>query len=408
MYIERHAESSVGQLEKMFSCVMVTGPRQVGKTTMLQHIIPDGVRFVSMDDAIIRAGARENSNTFLKDNPPPVFIDEVQKAPELFDQIKLEVDKTQRKAEFYLSGSQQMRMMKGASESLSGRIGILKLLGLSLREINNISFAMQFVPTDDYYSERQKEIKPVSYDEIWQLIWRGSMPELLLNDDFDWQMYYAAYVNTYIDRDVRDLARVGDILKFTRFMEVMAANVGQMLNLSSIARDVGISQPTADRWLSVLLASNIIFLLKPYYTNLTKRAVKTPKLYFCDTGLAAYLSRWNNPTVLKNGAMAGAYFENFVIMEILKSYYNRGVLDPPVYYYRDKEQKEIDLLIREGDTLYPVEIKKHADPTVRDLKNFDVLDHLPDIKRGTGGVVCLYDHLITLSGNDRVIPVTYL
>ena len=234
------------------------------------------------------------------------------------------------------------------------------------------------------------------------------MPELVENPDFDWQMFYGAYVRTYIERDVRDLADVGDIVKFTRFMMAAAAATGQLLNLSSLARDVGISQPTADRWLSILVASNLVYLLQPYSNNITKRAVKTPKLYFLDTGLAAYLTRWNTADVLKSGAMAGAFFESFVLSEIIKSYYNRGVLEPPLYFYRDKDMNEIDLLIEDNGILYPLEIKKHADPQKKDVHAFSVLDRIPDIKRGPGGVICMYDNLVTLKGNDRVIPINFL
>ena len=234
------------------------------------------------------------------------------------------------------------------------------------------------------------------------------MPELCREPDFDWQMFYGAYVRTYIERDVRELSEIGDTVKFTRFMTAAAASTGQLINIASLARDVGISQPTAERWLSILVASNIVYLLKPYANNITKRAVKTPKLYFLDTGLAAYLTRWNTVDVLKNGAMAGAFFENFVISEIIKSYYNNGIIEPPLYFYRDKDMNEIDLLIEENGTLYPLEMKKHADPQKRDIRAFDLLDRIPGIRRGPGGVICLYDNLITLKDNDRVIPVTYL
>lgn len=240
------------------------------------------------------------------------------------------------------------------------------------------------------------------------MIHRGSMPELSSNPDFDWQIFYGSYVRTYIERDVRELSEIGDEIKFTRFMTVVAASTGQLLNVASLARDVGISQPTAERWLSILVASNLVYLLKPYFNNITKRAVKTPKLYFLDTGLAAYLTRWNTVEVLKNGAIAGAFFESFVVSEIIKSYYNKGVLDPPLYFYRDKEMNEIDLLIEDGGTLYPLEIKKHADPQKKDIKAFSELDKIPQVKRGPGGVICLYDNLLTLKGADRIIPINYL
>lgn len=221
-------------------------------------------------------------------------------------------------------------------------------------------------------------------------------------------MFYGAYVRTYMERDVRELSEIGDTVRFTKFMVAVAASTGQLLNLSSLARDVGISQQTVKRWLSILVASNLVYLLQPYYNNITKRAVKTPKLYFLDTGLAAYLTKWNTSDVLKNGAMAGAFFESFVVSEIIKSYYNKGVLDLPLYFYRDKDRNEIDLLIEENGTLYPIEMKKHADPQKKDADAFALLDKIPGMKRGPGGVVCLYGKLITLCGEDKLIPIHYL
>lgn len=299
-------------------------------------------------------------------------------------------------------------MMKGVSESLAGRIGLVTLLGLSLRETYGIKNDTPFIPIQEYFDERKKQLADISYDDIWKTIHRGSMPELQNNPDFDWQMFYGAYVRTYIDRDVRELSEIGDTIKFTKFMVATAASTGQLLNLASLARDVGISQPTAERWLSILVASNIVYLLQPYSNNITKRAIKTPKLYFLDTGLAAYLTKWNTPDVLKNGAMAGAFFESFVISEIVKSYYNKGILELPLYFYRDKDMNEIDLIIEDSGVLYPIEMKKHADPTKKDVATFDILNKIPNIKRGPGGVICLYDKLITLSGDDKVIPVNYL
>ncbi len=407
MYIHRHAEQTVEKLSKMFGAVLVAGPRQVGKTTMLQ-MVTEGIEYVTLDDPIILTSAVDTSMTFFKDNPPPVFVDEIQKAPGLFPQIKMWIDREKKKGQFYMCGSQQFRMMKNVSESLAGRLGLVTLLGLSLREKYGCSYMEPFLPVEQYFTERRKNLKNIGYADIWENIYRGTMPELYSNPDFDWQMFYGAYVRTYIERDVRELTKIGDEVKFTRFMSVMAARTGQLLNLNSVANEVGISQATADRWLSILVASNIVYLLKPYFNNMTKRAVKTPKIYFLDTGLAAYLTKWNTADVLKNGAMAGEFFESFVVSEIIKSYYNEGVLDPPLYFYRDKEQNEIDLLIEEGNTLYPLEIKKHSDPTVKDIANFKVLDKMKDIKRGPGGVICTYDRLVTLKGEDKVIPIQYL
>lgn len=391
----------------MFGAVLVAGPRQVGKTTMLETLTT-GANYVSLDDPIVRASAEEESGTFFKDNPPPVFVDEIQKAPVLFEQIKLILDRERKKGQFFMCGSQQFKMMKGVSESLAGRIGLVTLLGFSVRESYGVECDTPFVPTQEYFDERKRQLADISYNDVWVRIHRGSMPELQGNPNFNWQMFYGAYVRTYIERDVRDLSEVGDTVKFTKFMVAAAASTGQLLNLASLARDVGVSQPTAERWLSILVASNIVYLLQPYSNNVTKRAIKTPKLYFLDTGLAAYLTRWNTPDVLKTGAMAGAFFESFVVSEIIKSYYNKGVLDLPVYFYRDKDMNEIDLLIEESGVLYPIEMKKHADPQKKDVDAFDLLDKIPGIKRGPGGVVCLYDKLITLKGNDKVIPINYL
>ena len=407
MYIKRHAEKTVETLSKMFGAVLVAGPRQVGKTTMLEQLTSN-MNYVSLDDPIIRATVDEQSSTFFKDNQPPVFIDEIQKAPALFEQIKIILDRDKNKGQFYMCGSQQFKMMKGVSDSLAGRIGLVTLLGLSLREKYGIEFDSPFIPTDEYLAERKKENTDISFNEIWNIIHRGSMPELQTKSDFDWQMFYSAYVRTYIDRDVREITEIGDSVKFTRFMVAVAASTGQMLNIASLASDVGVSQPTANRWLSVLVSSNIVYLLRPYYNNITKRAVKTPKLYFLDTGLAAYLTKWNTPDVLKNGAMAGAFFETFVISEIIKSYYNKGIQEPPIYFYRDKDKIEIDLIIEDSGTLYPIEIKKHADPKIKDVASFNVLDKIPNIKRGSGGVICLYDNVITLKGNDKTIPITMI
>jgi predicted AAA+ superfamily ATPase len=391
----------------MFGAVLVTGARQTGKTTLLQEIAGDA-GYVTLDDKIQLVSAIEQSGTFFKDNPPPVFVDEIQYAPALFPQIKIILDKVKKKGQFYLSGSQQFKMMKNVSESLAGRLGILNLPGLSLREMCGVSFSVPFLPTDEYFAKRQIDKADIPYAEVWNIIHRGCFPELCANPGYDWQMFYAAYVNTYIERDVRDLANVGDIVKFTQFLTVTASRTGQLLNLTSIARDVNISQPTAERWLSVLAASNIIYLLKPYHNNITKRTVKTPKLYFTDTGLAAYLTRWNTPDVLKNGAMAGAFFETFIINEIIKSYGNAGILDLPLYFYRDRDGNEIDILIEDGGALYPLEIKKHADPVKSDAAKFGLLDKLPNIRRGQGGVICPYDALVSLTELDKVIPVALL
>jgi hypothetical protein len=390
----------------MFSAVLITGARQVGKTTLLKHMTSN-IPYLTLDDPILLLSALEEAGSFFKTTPPPVIVDEIQYAPNLFSYIKMSADESGKKGQFFLSGSQQFKMMKNVSESLAGRIGIINLLGLSLREIKNDSFNKIFVPTEEYFAKRKMSVKQVDYKEIWEIIHKGSMPAMYA-DELDWQMFYAAYTKTYIERDVRELTQVGDELKFIKFIIAMASRTSQMLNLSSVANEVGISVPTADRWLSILISSNIVYLLQPYYNNITKRAVKTPKLYFLDTGLAAYLTKWNTPEVLEAGAMAGAFFETFVVAEVLKSYYNAGVLDPSLYYYRDKDANEVDILIEQNGVLHPVEIKKTANPGKEHIKNFSVLERIKGVTVGTGGVICMYDKSVRINDKNVSIPVTWL
>ncbi len=407
MFIKRHIAEAIQKAEKMFGAILLTGSRQVGKTTLLKEMHPD-IAYRTLDDPILLSSAIEEPGTFFRAVPPPVFVDEIQYAPVLFPHIKMMLDAEKKKGQFFLSGSQQFRMMKNVSESLAGRIGILNLLGLSLREMQGIAFTKPFIPTPAYLNERKEQAKPVGYSELWRIIHRGTMPEMVANSELDWQMFYAAYTKTYLERDVRELTQVGDEVKFLRFMTAVASCTGQLLNQASIARDVGVSQPTVERWLSILRASNLVYLLEPYHNNVIKRAVKTPKVYFLDTGLAAYLTRWNTPEVLEAGAMAGAFFETFVVSEILKSYTNAGILEPPLYFYRDKDQNEIDLLLYENMTLYPIEIKKHADPRRDDVKAFDVLDKIQGVQRGPGGVICMYESSVPLKGEDVTIPLWYI
>ncbi len=407
VYIHRHIENTIKRVEKMFGAVMVTGPRQVGKTTLLKKVVGD-MLYVTLDDPIMLQSAINEPGTFFKNMPPPVFVDEIQYAPNLFPYIKIIIDNEKKKGQFYLSGSQQFKMMKNVSESLAGRLGIMNLLGFSLREIFSVDFYNPFIPNHDYFENRHKFVKEIEYKNVWETIHRGTMPELYLNKSYDWSTFYGSYVRTYIERDVRELTQVGDEVKFLRFMTVIASCTGQLLNLLSVARDVGISQPTAERWLSILIASNLVYLLQPYYNNITKRAIKTPKLYFLDTGLAAYLTRWNTVDVLMNGAMAGAFFETFIISEIIKSYYNAGVLDLPLYFYRDKEQNEIDLLIWQNGFLHPIEIKKHADPRKDDIAAFSQLDKLTELKKGEGCIICMYDKFTALEKDVMIVPVNFL
>lgn len=407
-YINRSIEAAVEKASKMFSAVLITGARQVGKTTLLKHI-RNGISYITLDDPILLQNAVEEAGSFFKTTPPPVIVDEIQYAPNLFSYIKMIADESGQKGQFYLTGSQQFKMMRNVSESLSGRIGIINLLGLSLREIKNDSFNEAFIPTEKFTDKRKFTAPELNYKEIWQIIHKGSMPAMYADEtEMDWQMFYAAYTKTYIERDVRELTQVGDELKFIKFMTSIASRTSQMLNLTSVANEIGISVPTADRWLSILISSNIVYLLQPFYNNIMKRAVKTPKVYFLDTGLAAYLTKWNTPDVLEAGAMSGAFFETFVISEVLKSYYNSGILEPSLYYYRDKDAKEIDLIIEQNGVLHPVEIKKTANPGKEHIENFSVLEKVNGISAGTGCIICMYDKFIYLNNKNLSLPVTWI
>ena len=403
-YIKRSAEEVIKKQEKMFKAILVTGARQVGKTTMLKNIKPD-INYLTLDDMILNEEAQNDPNLFLKSHKVPVIIDEIQYAPDLLRYIKIAIDNSEEKAMFYLTGSQQFHLMKNVSESLAGRIGIVNLLGLSLREIEKIDFHLPFMPTEIYLKEREKYETNISYDKIWTIIHKGTMPALY-QEESDFEMFYSTYVNTYIERDVRNLTQVGDTLTFLKFMTALASRIGQLLNLNSVANEVGITVPTAQRWLSILVSSNIIYLLEPYYNNIIKRTVKTPKIYFLDTGLVSYLTRWKDKEVLEAGNMAGNFFENFVIVEIIKSYYNNGELRPPLYFYRDKEKREIDLIIEQNGKLHPVEIKKSANPNKDMISSFKVLEKLG--KMGEGAIICMYDRIIDLDENNKAIPYSYL
>ncbi len=407
-YIKRSAEKVITKQEEMFKVILITGSRQVGKTTLLKNIKPN-MKYITLDDLFLNQAAIEDPALFLKSNYPPIIIDEVQYAPNLFRYIKILVDENKSETEtlFYLTGSQQFNLMKNISESLAGRVGILNLLGLSLREIKETDFHLPFIPTNEYFEKKSKYLIDIPYQQIWDIIHKGSMPAMYSKkSDFD--IFYSTYVSTYIERDVRQLTQVGDSLSFLKFMTALASRIGQMLNLDSIANEVGISVPTAQRWLSILVSSNIVYVLEPYYNNVMKRAIKTPKIYFLDTGLASYLTKWKTSEVLESGSMAGNFFENFVIVEIIKSYYNAGEVRPPIYYYRDKDKKEIDLIIEENGKLHPIEIKKSANPSKDMIKNFKILEKSTGKEIGTGGVICLYDKLIDLDEKNKIIPISFL
>jgi predicted AAA+ superfamily ATPase len=406
MYIPRHAEKTLARLSRSFGAVLVTGARQVGKTTLLKAFNPD-LTYITLDNPLILQAALNEGDIFFKAHKPPLIIDEIQYAPVLFPHIKMIVDNRKQTGLFLMSGSQQFHLMKNVSESLAGRMAILNLPDFSLREMNHIAFDEPFLPVETYFTARKKHPVRFNYDEIWRIIQQGSMPALNTEEAMDRDDFYATYIKTYIERDVRALTQVGNERQFMQFLTSAAGRTGQLLNLTSIANDVGIAVSTAERWLSILITSNIVYLLKPFMVNVSKRMVKTPKLYFMDTGLAAFLTGWDTPETLSCGAMSGAYFETFVITQIIKSYTNAGK-EAPLYFYRDRDGKEIDLLIWKNGTLYPIEIKKHANPQARDITGFSAIEKIKDCKRGNGGIICMYEDLLPLKGEDRIIPLGFI
>jgi len=384
MYIERTITSVLHQVSKQFPVLMITGPRQVGKTTCLQNSAGSERSYVTLDDPQIRTLAREDPKLFLQRFARPVLIDEIQYAPELLPLIKTSVDAAGGTGDYWLTGSQQFHLMAGVSESLAGRVGVLQLLGFSGAELANE--AEKTKPFAPQHIEAGKS-QPLGLMELYERIWRGSFPAIAIEREMDRDLFYGSYVQTYLQRDVKALVNVGDELSFMKFLRSAAARTAQLLNMSDMARDADISSKTAKKWLSVLQASGLVFLLEPYFSNLTKRMVKAPKLYFLDTGLAAYLTRWSSWQTLEAGAASGAFFETWAIIEIIKSYWHNGKA-APLYFYRDNDQREIDLLIVQDGMVYPIEIKKSAAPTKKDVRYFSVLKKL-NMPIGPGAVLCM-------------------
>jgi predicted AAA+ superfamily ATPase len=408
-YIERAITSVLKKRVTTSKCLLLTGARQVGKSTLVKHVFPEFHR-ANFDDRLTRLQAREEPKLFFLNNPRPLFIDEVQKENSILEEIKQIVDDSDRRGEFILSGSQKLELMKGVSESLAGRVSVMELTGLSLREIKGISFNHHFIPSEEYLREREKELRP--YSNIWKIIHKGSYPELY-DVDRDWQDYYSSYVTTYLERDINELI-AADSLTFTKFMTSVAARTGEMLNYANIAGEVGVSEPTIKSWISVLERTGIVYILQPYSSSALTRAIKTPKIYFRDTGLACYLTRWLSPETLMNSAVAGNMFETFVVSEILKSYSNEGRdYRFSIFYYRGKDKRssgenEIDLVIQEDGKLYPVEIKMTGNPKADMGAANQVLDKIPDKKRGTGVILCLIDKKTYLRENLIALPIEYI
>ena len=404
MYIKRHIEKVVNECLEQFSVLLVTGPRQVGKTTLLQYTCQN-FKYATFDDPITLNEAIEESNLFLMNNEPPLLIDEVQYAPQILRYLKLYVDKNKRKGLFALTGSQAFNLMKNVSETLAGRMAVIELSGLSLRKIHGVDFFEPFIPNEQYIEKRKNYL--LDYNNLWETIHRGMMPELQ-NSKINWERYYSSYIKTYLERDVRQLINVTNELKFIKFLTSLAVRCGELLNVNAIANEVETSADTIKRWISVLQSSGIIFLLEPYSNNVLKRAIKTPKVYFYDSGLVCYLARWISSDAAKVGAQAGNIFENFVVSEIVKSHINAGKTISSIYFYRDRDQREIDLVIEEDGKLYPIEIKMSGNPTKAMGRHFSALDNIPNKERMNGIILCLYDKKTYLSENIISLPITYI
>lgn len=409
MYITRHMEKPVMELNEQYPVLLLTGPRQVGKTTMLEHLIEvegKGRKKVSLDDLTLRELAKTDPKMFFQLYQPPLLIDEVQYAPELFPYIKIMVDERHQPGDFWLTGSQLFKMMEGVQESLAGRVALLHLSPLSQSEIMKRPPEPPFSLELPLLSERQNGRQMLNTPEVFQHIHQGGMPALVTETYSNASIFYSSYIDTYMERDVRRLSNDIDSLKFLRFLRSVAARTSQQVNYKGIADDAEIDQTTAKNWLHVLEALGIIFLLEPYSNNVLKRTVSTPKLYFYDSGIVCYLTRWSSPETAMEGAMSGALLENYTVAEIIKTYQNAGQ-EPFLYYYRDKDAREIDLILEQDGKLFPIEIKKMASPPKKLTKVFDLIDKSP-LQRGTGAILCMADQLGAFDQNNLIVPISLI
>lgn len=406
-YISRTLQKKVLDLSAEYAAILVTGPRQVGKTTMLQALMAEGQQreYVTLDDFTARDMAQSDPAMFFQIHKPPVLIDEVQYAPQLFPYIKMLVDKNHRPGDFWLTGSQLYRLMSGVQESLAGRVALLNLFSLSQVEIDGLQLSPFRISLEQFIKE--KNLVPVrTTPDVFMEIWQGSMPALRSGSVSDRDIFYSSYISTYIERDVRDVVSAIDSLKFVRFLTAVAARDSQLINYKGIADDADINQATVKNWLNILETLGLIFYLHPYSNNTLKRTIKTPKLYFYDTGLVCYLTKWSSPETAMVGAMSGALFENYVVSEIIKSYCHHGKT-PYMYYYRDRDQKEIDVILEQDGMLFPIEIKKTAHPEKRMATAFNVLDKT-GMKKGTGAIICTSEALGAVDKDVLVVPVGHL
>lgn len=396
--IERMAKETILNISKSFKVLLLTGPRQTGKTTLLKSLMPKEMNYVTLDDEILREQAKKDPKLFLERHQPPILIDEAQYAPELFSYIKIIVDNSKKYGQFWLTGSQRFSLMDNVSESLAGRVGIVELNSFNYNEIIKNKKAMQFNPTN--FNESPK----INVNELYKNIFKGGMPELYINKEIKRDAFYISYINTYLERDVRKIVNIGNELQFESFLSNIASRTGEQLNYSTISRDVGVAVNTIKEWVSILVKTGIIYLLKPYSSNHLTRLTHMPKIVFMDTGFAAYLEGFNSVEDLIDSDRAGHYLETYVISEIVKSYNATGLrLD--ISYYRDKEKNEIDLIFDQNNILYPFEIKKTAMPNESMIKNFKKLNGGRK-KVGTGGIICLYDNLMSLNKDNFIIPIS--
>lgn len=402
-YIVRNLEKVVLEVTEEYPVVLVTGPRQVGKTTMLQKLMEGTERsYVTLDDLNERNLAKTDPELFLQLHKPPVLVDEVQYAPELFTYIKIWVDEHHHAGDFWLTGSQVFKLMNGVQESLAGRVAVLSLTSLSQAELCGGKME-PFTVALDSLAARKKERSKADTRAVFDRIFKGSMPAMVSGQTKNSQIFYSSYLSTYIERDVRELSSAIDSLKFLQFMTAVAARCGQMLNVSDIAKDADINQKQVKDWLTILETLGIIFYLHPYSNNLLKRLVKTPKLYFYDTGLVCYLTKWSSAETLESGAMNGAILENYVVAEIRKTYLNSGK-EPFMYYYRDKDAREIDVVLEHDGVLNPIEIKKSSNPGPELVKVFGLLDK-SSTPRSKGAVLCMKPELTAIDRDNYVVPI---
>lgn len=403
-YIKRTLEKKITEISKEYACILVTGPRQVGKSTMLQHLMEGGNRNrVTLDNIDERKLAKTDPALFLEIHPAPVLIDEVQYAPELFSYIKIKVDEGAAPGSYWLTGSQAFRMMDLARESLAGRAAIVRMSALSQSELYGDSETAPFTVGIDAIHARKAHLAPCSATEVYERIWHGTMPGHRSGKYTDRDVFYSSYIQTYIDRDVSDMISGVDKLLYADFIRAAACRAGQMLNIHDIAQDAGVSDDTARRWLTVMEKSGIIFYLRPYSNNLLKRTIKTPKMYFFDTGLVAYLTKYSSPEILMNGAINGAILENYAVAEIIKTYHN-DAKECNFHYYRDKESNEIDLVIESDGETHPLEIKKSSNPGSELVSAFKILDK-GSVPRGTGAILCLREEFTAIDRKAYIVPI---